>query len=195
MMSLAYAASRRTKIWSSSPGNVRQFVHNIAPAPPSGEVEYGKPRADLDSTNAEVETALRQVARTGKVDAAKLLLDARANVSVTERFKASRLGLIAARDDPLVDPVGNITRWFDLPNAYQVTRHGAPPTTRPRTDRRRRRRSAQNPAPSGRRHPIAELPMARPLTAALRGRNANRFLAENDVDPEPKDNNGKTPVD
>jgi ankyrin repeat protein len=177
---------------------VRQFVHNIAPAPPSGEVEYGKPGADLDSTNAEVETALTLVARTGRVDAAKLLLDARANVSVTEGFKASRLGLIAARDDPFVDPVGNITRWFDLPNAYQVTRHGAPPTTRPRmlTDRRRRRRSAQNPPPSGRRHPIGELPTARPLTAALRGRNATlRFLAENDVDPEPKDNNGKTPVD
>lgn len=94
---------------------MRQFVHNIAPAPPSGEVEYGKPGADLDSANAEVETSLTLVARTGKVDAAKLLLDARANVSATERFKASRLGLIAVRDDPFVDPVGNITRWLTFP--------------------------------------------------------------------------------
>ena len=69
---------------------MRQFDHNIAPAPPSGAVESGKPGADLDSANAEVETALTLVSRTGKVDAAKLLPDARANVSATERFKASR---------------------------------------------------------------------------------------------------------
>ena len=55
-----------------------------------GEVEYVKPGADLDSANAEVEPALTLVARTGKVDAANLLPDARANVSATERFKASR---------------------------------------------------------------------------------------------------------
>jgi hypothetical protein len=160
MMSLAYAASRRTKIWSSSPGNVRQFVHNIAPAPSSGEVEYGKPGADLDSTNAEVETALTFVARTGKVDAAKLLLDARAKVSVTERFKASRLGLIAAPDDPLVDLGWEHHALVDLPDAYQVTQlmiraawgaTNSPPADA--TDRPGLRRSAQNPTPSGRRHP------------------------------------------
>ena len=83
-------ASRRTKIWSSSPGNVRQFVHNIAPAPPSGAVDSGRTEADLDSAHAEVETALTLVARSGKVDAAKLLPDRRANLSATERFKACR---------------------------------------------------------------------------------------------------------
>lgn len=44
---------------------------------------------------------------------------------------------------------------------------------------------------------IAGLPTARPSlhAAALKGRNATlRSLAANDVDPEPKDNNGKTPV-
>ena len=83
-------ASRRTIIWSSSPGNVRQFVHNIAPAPPSGAVKSGRTGADLDSAHAEVETALRLVARTGKADAAKLRPDRRTNVSATERFKARR---------------------------------------------------------------------------------------------------------
>ena len=40
------------------------------------------------------------------------------------------------------------------------------------------------------------MPTARPLAAALSGRNATlRFLAENDVDPEPKDNSGRTPMD
>lgn len=82
-------ASRRTKIWSSSPGNVRQFVHNIAPAPPSGAVESGRTGADPDSAHAEVEAALTLVAH-GKVDAAKLLPDRRTNVSATERFKACR---------------------------------------------------------------------------------------------------------
>ena len=61
----------------SSPGNVRQFVHNIAPAPPSGAVESGRRGADLDSAHAEVGAALTFVARTGKVDAAKLLPDRR----------------------------------------------------------------------------------------------------------------------
>ena len=83
-------ASRRTKIWSSSPGNVRQFVHNIAPAPPSGAVECGRTGAYLDSAHAEAETALTLVARTGKADGAKLLPDRRTNVSATERFKACR---------------------------------------------------------------------------------------------------------
>ena len=44
----------------------------------------------MDSANAEVGTASTLGARTGKVDAAKLLPDARANVSATERCKACR---------------------------------------------------------------------------------------------------------
>ena len=91
----------------------------------------------------------------------------------------------------------------ELPNAYQVTplmilAAWGTPTNRPAAATRPTKRSAKCSKSCSKRAPtsIAEMPTARPLAAALSGRNATlRFLAENDVDPEPNDNSGRTPMD
>lgn len=76
--------------------------------------------------------------------------------------------------------------------AWGTTNNPPADASRPTKTPSKRSKSCSKRAPTS----IAGLPTARPLAAALRGRNATlRFLAENDVDPEPKDNNDKTAVD
>lgn len=180
-------ASRRTKIWSSSPGNVRQFVHNIAPAPPSGAVESGRTGADPDSAHAEVEAALTLVAHRqgGRGQAAPGQKDQRERYGALQSLSALMWPLIAGRDDPFVIRL-RTSRVVELPNAYQVTplmilAAWGTPTTRPAAATKPTKRSAKRSKSCSKRAPtsIGELPRARPLAAALRGRNATlRFLAE-----------------
>jgi hypothetical protein len=96
------------------------------------------------------------------------------------------------------------SRVVQLPNACQVTPlmilvEWGTPTTRPAAATRLTKRSAKRSKSCSKRVPtsIAELPRARALADALRGRNATlRFrMAENEVDPEPNDNSGTTPMD
>ena len=102
-----------------------------------------------------------------------------------------------------VDPVGEHHALVDLPNAYQVTalmiRVGSAPThdnpTRACYEADEEVAEALNPAPSRRRHPSASCQGPDHSLPRSGAGTQPWFLAENDVDPEPNDNRGRTPMD